>query len=379
MNRIKALIDQHPNLKLFVEKIGKDNIGMLAGFISWSTLTSMVPILVGLVAITTLFLRNPSTQATIVSHLSQALPSGSLSKSDVQHIVKTSTQHGGLLGLIGLVGIFWGGSNVGGSISTAFQAVFEVAGRNFIKEKLIDIGMIFVFTILMLIIIVGNTAGALVGHLASGFPIPGVAQWVIGTVVSLASAFLLFATIYLVFPNIDPPFKFENVWRGALLSAVLFWLLSFIWPLYAAHAHFGRYGTVLAPLLVLTAYIYFFAMILMLGGEVVAFDSIRDAQRDGRSVGPVPQENTPQHAVLRNRQEKSGKMLVPEGSRQAKPSGSSSPQPSQPSASHASPNGQADGRSWEEDPAAMLLAATPLVVAVVAGAYELLSGSNRTS
>jgi len=300
---MKRLLDRFHRsaLGVFVEKYSKDNVGALASIVAWSLLTSLVPILVGLAAITGLVLQsNPGAESSVVSHLSQALQ-GALTTKDVQNIIKSSTQHAGLLGIIGFAGVLWGGANVGGAISTAFQAIFEVSSRNFIKEKLIDIGMIFIFAVLMLIIIVGTTAGAVLDRLVSGFPVPGVLSFVIGSVVSLMASFLLFATIYLVFPNVDPRFKFGNVWRGALVAAVLFQILSFIWPLYAHFSHFSKYGAVLVPILVLTAWIYFFSMIMLIGAEVVAIAAINQAKAQGRQVGPAPEETVPQHSVLRDK------------------------------------------------------------------------------
>jgi len=201
------------------------------------------------------------------------------------------------------VGVLWGGSSVGGAISTVFQAIFEVKGRSFIVEKLIDIGMIFIFTALMVIIVLGTTAGAIVQRLFSGFPLSGVTTLVIGTVVSLAAAFLLFASIYAVFPNVETRFKFGNIWKGALTAAVLFEILSFIWPLYAHFAHFGSHGALLGAIAVLMAWIYFFSMTMMVGAEVVAFGAIGEAESKDEAVGPEPEGTVPQHTVLRDRPE----------------------------------------------------------------------------
>jgi YihY family inner membrane protein len=295
----KSFANQHPIIKDLWRKYTKDNVGMLAAFVSWGVLTSIVPILVGLVAISGFVLQAAHVKAEVVSHLADATQ-GAFTAKDIQSLVNVSTNHAGLLGIIGFVGILWGGSNVGGSISTAFQAIFEVSGRSFIKEKLIDIAMIFVFAVMMVLIILGTSAGTIVTQLFSSFPLPGLAT-VVGLAISLIAAFLLFATIYLVFPNIEPPFKFSAVWRGAAVAAVLFTILSLVWPLYASHAHFGRYGTLLTPILILTAWIYFFSMILMIGAEVVAVLAIREAQSKGESIGPAPQESVPQHEVLRDR------------------------------------------------------------------------------
>jgi YihY family inner membrane protein len=284
---------------VFIKKWQKDNVGSLAAIVAWNTLTSLVPIVVGLVAISGFILRaDPSAQQSVVSHLSQALR-GVLTPADLRTMVNTTVNHAGILGIVGLVGVLWGGSNVGGAISTVFQAIFEVRGRNFVIEKLIDIGMIFVMTILMVIIIFATGAGALITRLASSFPLSGVTTFIIGTVLSVAAAFLLFAAIYAVFPNVQPRLKLDNIWKGALTAAVLFEIITYMWPVYAHFAHFSRYGAVLFPILVLTAWIYFFSVILLIGAEVVAIGAIDQAKQEGQEVGPEPQGTVPQHKVLR--------------------------------------------------------------------------------
>lgn len=287
------------NIKTIFKKVSKDNVGTLASIVSWSVLTSIVPIIVGLIAISGFVLKgNPSAQQSVVTHLSAALR-GTIHPADVRALVHATIQHSGLLGIIGLLGVFWGGSNVGGSISTVFQTIFEVRGRNFIVEKLIDIGMIFVFTALMLVIIAATAAGAIINRLFSSFALPGIATFIIGTVISLIAAFLLFAAIYTVFPHVEQRFRFRNVWKGALVAGVLFEALSYIWPLYAHFAHFQRYGAILGSLVLLTAWIYFFSMTMLVGAEVVAISTIEEANREQASIGPSPDGTAPQHEVLR--------------------------------------------------------------------------------
>lgn len=297
-NMIQGFKDAHPKLIGFFQKVGKDNIGMLASVVAWSTLTSLVPIVVGLIAISALLMRSPSAQATVTAHLSQALR-GVITPTELKALVKASVRHTGLLGIIGFVGVLWGGSNVGGSISTVFQALFEVRGRSFIKQRLLDIGMIFVFAILMIVIIVGTAGGALLNRLVSGFPLPGIVTFVIGTAISLLAAFLLFAVIYIVFPNTETRFKLDHVWPGAAIAAVLFEILTYIWPLYSHFTHFSRYGALLSSILVLTAWIYFFSMIMMVGAEFVSFGALEEARARDESVGPRPNDSVPQRTGMR--------------------------------------------------------------------------------
>jgi uncharacterized BrkB/YihY/UPF0761 family membrane protein len=282
-----------------VQKVMHDNVGVLATIIAWNALTSLVPIMVGLIAISGLMLQgNLISRATLVSKLSNALQ-GALSAKDIGSMVTTSTQHTGLFGVLAILGILWGGSNIGGAISTAFQPIFEVTGRNFIKEKLLDIGMIFVMAILMIIIIAATTFSALVDKLAANFPLSGASSFVVGIIIGLLAGFLLFTAIYFAFPNTEPRLKFHNVWKGAAVAAVLFEALSLVWPIYAHFSHFSRYGAVLLPILLLTAWIYFFALITVVGAEVTAITAIGEANAEHRPVGPEPQDFVPQHRYLR--------------------------------------------------------------------------------
>lgn len=288
------ILDSHPNIKAFIEKYLKDNVGMLASVVAWTLLTSIAPIVAGLVAISGLLLRSQSAQQQVVNHLTQAL-AGALTQKDVESLVHVATQHTGLLGIIGFLGILWGGSNVGGAISTVFQPIFQTGGRNFIKEKLIDIGMIFVFTALMLIILVTTTAGSIITRLFPSTPVSGALTFIVGTLISLLAGFLLFSVIYMVFPNANPRLKFNNIWPGAAIAAVLFQILTYIFPLYANFSHFKSYGAVIFPILVLTAWIYFFSMILLIGAEFVSLGVLREAEKKGEPVGPAADGTVPQH------------------------------------------------------------------------------------
>ena len=77
-------------IKRIFRKLSKDNIGVLASIVSWNVLTSLVPIIVGLVAISGFVLRkNPSAQQSIVSHLSQALQ-GVLNPTELTNLVSAA-------------------------------------------------------------------------------------------------------------------------------------------------------------------------------------------------------------------------------------------------------------------------------------------------
>ena len=53
-------------------------------------------------------------------------------------------------------------------------------------------------------------------------------------------------------------------------------------------------------MIVLAAWIYFFALILMVGAESIAFGAIREANRTGQPIGPQPQNFVPSHTMMRD-------------------------------------------------------------------------------
>jgi len=88
-------------------------------------------------------------------------------------------------------------------------------------------------------------------------------------------------------------------WKGALVAALLFQILSYVWPLYVVLFHPQRYGALFAPIIVLGVWIYFFSLILVLGAEVVAFGSLAEASRAGEAIGPACDGTVPQRMADR--------------------------------------------------------------------------------
>jgi YihY family inner membrane protein len=286
---MQRALDRHPGLRLLLQNIARDNIGMLAGYVSWNILTSIIPLSVAVVAISSLFVHDAGKRADLVSALSR-LFQGAISTHDIDTAVQSLSQHSGLLGIAAVLGVLWGASNIGGSFSTAFRVIFETRPRPFVREKLVDVVMLFVFTGLMTIILFGTTAAAFLDHIAAELPFPEAAQVVLVAAVSFVSAFVLFSAIYSVFPNIEAGEKLKNVWAGALLAAVLFQIVTIIWPIYVRFSHASRFGAFLFALIVLTAWLFAFSMILLLGAEVIAVGSQRDRHPRPKQDQPDQQE-----------------------------------------------------------------------------------------
>jgi uncharacterized BrkB/YihY/UPF0761 family membrane protein len=104
--------------------------------------------------------------------------------------------------------------------------------------------------------------------------IPGVPNFVysdFGTIlpviVGVLAGFLLFLTIYYVIPNRKQ--QFRKVLPGAILSAVLFELITLLFPLYIAlNKGINQYGQTFALFFLLMAFFFFMGLIIMIGVEL---------------------------------------------------------------------------------------------------------------
>ncbi len=125
------------------------------------------------------------------------------------------------------------------------------------------------------------------------FDVPNFA-FVLGWVVSLLSAVLMFLVLYRVVPNAR--IRIWNVWKGALLAGVLFVALTQVFPLYL-HFLGGGFAAykALGVFLLLMTWFYFLAMILCAG-------ALLNAVLSGHCAVPAPKPDSARNRRARARQ-----------------------------------------------------------------------------
>jgi len=289
------LTDRFP-VMAYLTKLRTDNIFFLTAALAWSVLMSVVPMAIGMIAVAGLVFQGASQQRAIEHQLSHALQ-GVLGPGYLEHLVSISVRQSHLSLLIAVLTITWSVEHLSFGLSWTFEAMFEVRPRPFLQARLIHLTMFFIFLTLMLLVVAGMAGRATLNRSLSNSLAQDILEFPVTTVISATAAFVLFAVIYSVYPHIQTHLKLRNVWPGALLAAILFQLLTYIWPIYTAYL--SQYGGILFPIMVLALWIYFFALVLVLGAEVVAVGAIREANRRGEEVGPRPDAAAPVQDQLR--------------------------------------------------------------------------------
>ena len=248
-----------------VRKFLADGGGNQAVLIAWNALTAIFPIALALVAVGGLVLSLAGISADSISKLVANLfpPDQQQAALDAINGVK---QRSGLIGLIAFLGFLWVGSGLFGAMEGAFAIVYETDCRPFVRQKLMALAMMGLFTVLALVAVGSSTALAFLGKLPQ---LSGLVGAALGDAVSVLAGCLLFLVIYLVVPNRRQGLR--NVWPGALFAGVAFNLLTLLFPIYLQiNKGINQYGSTFAFLFIMLTFFYVFGLITMLGAEINA-------------------------------------------------------------------------------------------------------------
>ncbi|MEM5390064.1 YihY/virulence factor BrkB family protein [Paraburkholderia phymatum] len=177
-----------------------------------------------------------------------------------------------------------GASATFASLNTALNVVFPVPTRHgaasnialLLKMRLISFGLVMGVAFLLVVSLVLDTVISFVGaKLFANSPLIAVgeiAQFVFG-MIALSAAF---ATLIKMLP--DAHVRWRTVWQGAIVSALLFSGGRKLFALYLTHAGtanaFGAAGSLAA----LMMWLYFSAVVLLLGAEIAAAVSHANSQ-----------------------------------------------------------------------------------------------------
>ena len=264
------------SLVSFWIKISNDWIFNLAGVLAYNLLLSVFPILLLLLAITGFVLNNlsPGSQARLQNIVQQAFPQGT-AKGLLYHVTVTLNHSVPLLLVLGLVLALVNGSNLFVVMENCLDIVFKLRGRNPVRQRIMAIGMLLIYVIIIPIMLLSSIIpAAVVRLLGIAVKNPGAALFVqIGGIgLSVVSALLLFGILYMVVPNrrVWP----HEIWKGTVVATLLLVFYEVIFPLYeGAFLQPQNYGTTAGFAVVILIFFYYLSFILLLGAEINSWDA----------------------------------------------------------------------------------------------------------
>ena len=259
-----------------------DKCPMRAAALSYYTAFALPPLLILLTMIAGAAWSADQVARAIESQFAGMIgPEGA---GTVRNMINASERSNGALGtILGFLGLLFGATGALISLQDALNAVWEVkqdprAGglQHFLLKRLLSLGMILGLGFLL---IVSLAVSAALSALGDAIGNQTVVMQGIGMLVSLAVLTVIFAAIFKYLPDIDV--EWSNVWLGALLTAILLEVGKMLLGLYLGTRNPGSAFGAASALAVLLVWIYYAAMLVLLGAELTQ----AIAARRGRVIG----------------------------------------------------------------------------------------------
>jgi len=278
-----------------LSKADEDNIFFMAGAITFNLLVVLVPLLLLFIGISGFVLtsRFPDPAAVLVEFLVGNLPTvgGEVNLvSRVRGAIDSLLADPAGFSLVGSLIFIWVSTRLVGTLRTVLREIFDFPqGRGIVRGKLFDAlmvvvgGLLFVLNIGITVVIeaVEDFGANLAGLQESSLTF--VRQGV-GQLFAFGFIWLLFVLVYRYFP----PKRIR--WRTALTAAtftgVIFELTKYLFSWYMTNA--ANFTTVyggLTAVAILFFWIYYGAVVFILGGEVAQVSTMNRTRRLHASNG----------------------------------------------------------------------------------------------
>lgn len=263
-------------LKAVYTSFNDDKAMRLASSISFATIFALTPLLVLTIAIAGAFLAggNQVAEQTVFNILRSHVGSGAASAlRQLVEIGFDRPRESFIAQVAGWVTFAIGASGLFGTLQDALNSVWHIevtkgGWKQLLRDRIASFAMIVVIAFLLLVSFAANTAIAYVTtHYLSVLPIfsNATALEVGDGIVMFAIVTLTFAAVFKVLPDVS--LSWRDVWSGAVVTAVLFLAGEGLISLYMSIAGVGSWYGAAGSLLVAQIWIYYSAMILLLGAE----------------------------------------------------------------------------------------------------------------
>lgn len=284
-------------LRLVVKQAERNDIFFKAGAITFNLLVAVIPLLLLFTGLTGYLLERLVDDPVdfVLGFIMEYLPA---IEGDIELVRRVEDTIGNVLqgstslGLVGALIFIWISTRLVGTLRTVLRDIFELpADRGIVVGKIFDAGIVLLSSVLLLVNIgVTLTLQALRDYGIALLELEGLGVDVVQSVfaygISFGSAWVLFVLIYRYLPARWAP------WRTAVVAATVtagFFELTktgFAWYVSEVAVFSSVFGN-LATAAVLFFWIYYSAVVFILGGHVGHVDQVlrRSRTRTTGSAG----------------------------------------------------------------------------------------------
>ena len=250
----------------------KDKVPRHGAALAYYTILSLVPLLVVIIAMIGLIFGRDAAQGYILEQIGSLV--GTQSAEAIKEMIQRASQPstGIIATSVATVTLLAGASGVFAQLQDSLNSLWGVEpkeGRGIwgvIRDRFVSVGTLLGTGFLLLVSLVLSAALSAVGKWFGGWlPAPEFVLQGLELILSLAVITGLFALIFKVLP--DAEVAWNDVWVGAVLTALFFTIGKFAIGLYLGKSDVGSAYGAAGSLVILLVWVYYSAQILLFGAE----------------------------------------------------------------------------------------------------------------
>jgi membrane protein len=278
---------------------GEDNVFFLAGGIAFNILLAAIPFFLLLIA-GIAYIFNQSTDASlseVAALVDRLLPPGlNPGQLTISTILGDIVKARGSLGLYSAIGFVWFSTRLFGSLRSVLADVFDIeSDRGIVEGKLFDIKvtilstvLVAAYTVLSAYLAFATSRGvALLGELGVRQDVMGQVGYAAGRLVAFGFIVAMFFSLYKLLPK--RRIRWQTALIAALFTSTLFEAARNLYTAYVENFNPGSFYTgTLYAVVTVVFWVYYAALLFILGGEVAQVYELRRVRRLQRTVLDVP-------------------------------------------------------------------------------------------
>jgi membrane protein len=274
---------------------GDDNIFFLAGGIAFNLLLAAVPFFLLVVSGLAYVLRQaPDVSLAEVQYLIDGLlpPHPESGDAPIHRILADVLRTRGAVGLYSAIGVIWFSTRLFGSLRSVLADVFDIeTERSIIRGKIFDVQMTVLTSLLLIaylalsayLAIARSRGVAVLAELGIRRDVMGWVEYSVGRLLAFAFVAGMFAALYKFLPN--RRMRWQTALIGALVSAIFFEVARNLFTTFVARVNPGSlYSGTLYALVIIVFWVYYAALMFILGGEVAQVAELRRVRRSQREI-----------------------------------------------------------------------------------------------
>ncbi|MGQ0649819.1 MAG: YihY/virulence factor BrkB family protein [Gemmatimonadaceae bacterium] len=269
---------------------GEDRIFFLAGGIAFNLLLAAAPFVLLLISGLTYVLRlSPDASVSEVIALVDRFlpPHAEVAESPLHRLIGDLVSARGSLGLYGALVYLWVSTRLFGSLRTVLADIFDIeTDRGILSGKWFDV-RITVYSTMLLVVWIALSLYLAVARsrglnllMAVGLreDVMGRVEYAIGRLIAFVFVVMIFFFLYRYLPN--RKIRWRQALVGALSSSVLLEAARNVWTAYTRSFDPGSvYSGTLYAVVSVVFWVYYAALMFILGGEVAQAHELRRVRR----------------------------------------------------------------------------------------------------